>query len=161
MSATNSFLCTPDMYADDGVPKALFGAFFSPPRFFSEAIVVSEMKCLPPQTGFTQTDEATNFPVGEDSFSFLSIGQLDSNVTDFSCSGWYWGILPAFMVGLTIRFAAFGAINSLNRSKMAKKSFLFELRNKGTPRLYLAVLAYGLCLGGLIGVSCWLILREV
>mmetsp|Transcript_20466 Transcript_20466/g.33924 ORF Transcript_20466/g.33924 Transcript_20466/m.33924 type:complete len:1212 (+) Transcript_20466:224-3859(+) len=150
-----------DMYADDGTAKALFAAFFSPPRFFTETIAVSDLKCLPPQTGFTQTDEAYNFPDGKDSFAWVSLGQNDSNVTDLSSNGWYWGILPGFLVGLTIRVVAFGAINSLNRAQMAKKSFLFQLRNKGSFSLYLSVAAFWLCLGGLIGVTCWMILREV
>lgn len=139
----------------------MFAAFFSPPRFFTEIIAVSDLKCLPPQSGFTQTDGAINFPEDQDSFSFLSLGQNDSNVTDISCGGWYWGVLPGFMVGLTVRFAAFGAINSSNRSKMAKKSFLFQLRNKGSLQLYLTVAAFFICLAGLIGATCWLILREV
>jgi hypothetical protein len=139
----------------------LFAAFFSPPRFFTEIIAVSDLKCLPPQSGFTQTNDATNFPEDQASFSFLSLGQNDSEVTDLSWNGWYWGVLPGFMVGLTVRFVAFGAINSLNRSKMAKKSFIFQLRNKGSLQLYSTVAAFFICLGGLIGVTSWLILREV
>ena len=62
------------------------------------------------------------------------------------------------MVGLTVRFAAFGAINALNQSEQAKKPFLFRLTHKGSRALYVKVVLFWLCLGGLIGVTCWLVL---
>ena len=116
------------------------------------------MKCLPSQTGFTIDADATSFPADKNSFYFVSLGQNDPNVTDQSWEGWYWNALPAFMVGLTVRFAAFGAINALNQSEQAKKPFMYRLIHKGSPGLYIKVVLFWLCMGGLIGVTCWLVL---
>lgn len=145
-----------DIYESQAV--ALFSAFFSPPRFFTETLAVSDLKCLPSQTGFSVDADATSFPADKNSFYFVSLGQDDPYVTDQSWDGWYWNALPAFMVGLTVRFAAFGAINALNQSEQAKKPFMYRLIHKGSPGLYVKVVLFWLCLVGLIGVTCWLVL---
>eukprot|EP00588_Corethron_pennatum_P019915 CAMPEP_0194313112 /NCGR_PEP_ID=MMETSP0171-20130528/10006_1 /TAXON_ID=218684 /ORGANISM="Corethron pennatum, Strain L29A3" /LENGTH=1166 /DNA_ID=CAMNT_0039067921 /DNA_START=59 /DNA_END=3560 /DNA_ORIENTATION=+ len=44
--------------------------FFAPARYFMESLLVSEFKCLPDQTGFTQTQEATDFPQEFQSFLY-------------------------------------------------------------------------------------------
>jgi hypothetical protein len=123
-------------------------------------LAVSDLKCLPPQTGFTIGSNATSFPDDKSSFAFLSLGIHDSSVIDSDSNGWYWNVLPAFMIGLTVRFAGFGVINAFNRAEQAKKSFWFELRYKGSLMLYGSVVVFFLCLAGLCGVCTWLIFRQ-
>lgn len=138
----------------------LFCAFFSSPRFFTETIIVSDMKCLPAQTGFTVAVDAINFPKEKSSFHVFSWGMNDSSVTDPSCSGWYWNVLPAVMVGITLRFAAFGVINSFNLEQQSKKSFWFRMRHQRTPELNRSVAIYCTCLLVLFIITAVLVLRK-
>jgi hypothetical protein len=124
-------------------------------------LAVSDLRCLPPQTGFTIAPTATEFPDDKSSFAFLSLGIHDSSVTDRDWHGWYWNVLPVFMIGLTVRFAGFGVINAFNRAEQAKKSIWFQLRYKGSFTLYGSVLLFLLCFVGLFGLCCWLILRQM
>jgi len=57
------------------------------------------------------------------------MAQHDNDVVHRSCDGWYWSWWPAFLVGLTIRFLAAGALHVFDRSKQAKHSFLEELQS--------------------------------
>ena len=139
--------------------EALFSAFVSTPRFFIETLVVSEYKCLPSQTGYTVSNKVSNFPEGEDSFAFVHLGRNDSEVNGLHCDGWYLGCIQAFFVGLTIRYAAFGAINCFGQSKQAKRSFYFELCNHGSTALYLTVSAYLVGLVGMIIFTSWIVVR--
>jgi hypothetical protein len=147
-----------EIYKNPGM--ALFCAFFSSPRYFTETLVVSDMKCLPAQTGFTVGVDATNFPEGESSFDFLFWGMSDSSITIPSCNGWYWNVLPAIMVGITLRFASFGIINSFSLQQQAKKSFWFQMRYQGSRELYMRVAIYCTCLLALFIATCVLVLRQ-
>jgi ABC-type multidrug transport system ATPase subunit len=151
----------PEIYKEGNAAIALVSAFFSPTRFFKETLIVSDQKCLPPQTGFTQAEDTYNFPQHLDSFSLIQMGQLDSSVNTPSCSGWYWGILPAVLVGFTVRFAALGCVNCLNRSQQAKKSFWFQLRHQGSVRLYASTALFCICLVVLVVLTSWTVLRSV
>ena len=151
-----------NIYSNPGL--ALFCGFISPTRYFTESLAVSEHRCLPEQSGFT-VKNAPNFPPDKNSFALLGLAQNDSTVTIYSCDGWFWYVLPAFFVGLTIRVAAGGLIHVVGRSQQAKKPFLSliseELRTRGPKTTTLVFVCYFLVLLGLITVSSWLILRYV
>jgi uncharacterized membrane protein YidH (DUF202 family) len=88
------------------------------------------------------------------STSFLHLAQNDPNVVERTFQGWYWGVLPAFMVGLTIRVLAGGLIHVSDRSKQAKRSLSREL-----PKLKWHILFFVLVVAGMAAVTVWLMLR--
>jgi len=83
----------------------ILSGFLAPTRYFIETFVVSDFKCLPVQTGFTSFN-STRFPAENKSFFKNHLGQRDPNVGNHSCNGWYWGFLPSFFLGLSIRILA-------------------------------------------------------
>jgi hypothetical protein len=112
------------------------------------------------QSGFTNF--GPNFQ-GEalqaSSFQITGQGLNDlGNVTQRSFDGWYWGILPAFTVGVLIRWIAAGAIHVSDRSKQAKKPLLHTLKEKKTG--YLILVFYYLVLIGLFSAIFFLVIRE-
>jgi len=143
----------------DSSVLAVVSALFSPSRFFVETAVVSDSKCLPSQTGFTVDRMiATDFPVEKDMFSLLSLGINDPYVSDYSCSGWYWNVLPAILAGLAVRFLGFGAINGFNRSVQSKKSLWHELR---WSKLFLIkFILYWIVFFGLVAALAYTTLRK-
>jgi len=94
--------------------------FFAPARYFMESLLVSDFKCLPDQTGFTQTQEATNFPQEYQSFLDRGPGTLDKNIGVQTCRGWFWAWPTMFAVGLTIRLYAHVFLHLVERSKKNK-----------------------------------------
>jgi len=95
-------------------------AFFAPARYFIESLPVSDFKCLPDQTGFTQTQEATDFPREFQSFLVRGPGTLDKNIGDQTCRGWFWAWPAMFTIGLTIRLYAHAFLYLVERSKKNK-----------------------------------------
>jgi hypothetical protein len=83
----------------------------------------------------------------------------DPNATIPSCEGYYWGLLPSFCVGLTIRYAAFMAMHIFNRAPQTKKPLLFELKRSMELRMY-AFLSLA-CLFLLGWVTTWLYSRDI
>ena len=153
-----------DIYSSPFI--ALFCGFFSPTRYFAEGLAVSEHRCMPVQSGFTQvvTNVTNNIPPDKNSFAILSLAQNDSTVIVPSCNGWFWYVLPALMVGLTIRIAAGGLIHVVGRAQQAKRPFFSEIRrelssNERKTTLFSCAL-YCIVLLGSIAVSSWLILRK-
>jgi hypothetical protein len=155
-----------DIYGDNDL-LALFSGFVSPTRYFIEGLSVAEYRCLPEQSGFTQTASATNFPQELNSFALLGLAQNDSSAREQSCSGLYWGALPALLAGLTIRWVAAGAIHVSERSKQAKKPFLKEMKQQAvgenfsifkSTRMYMAV--FVVVFAALFSLSSWTILRN-
>jgi len=73
-------------------------------------MVVSEYRVLPPQYGFSINPSTTEFPLEKNMFIVTSLAQNNfPRVTYWSPKnrhGWFWGILPSFFVGLTIRLGA-------------------------------------------------------
>lgn len=127
-----------DIYEGRGIVAILSG-LFSPARFFIETMVVSDQRCLPPQTGFTMTKEATMLPLT--SFDIVHEAQLDKQeVTIQSCNGWHWAMLPLFLVGLSVRGTSWALINIVQRNRQCKESFLTELRNDRRKKI-LAIIA--------------------
>jgi len=143
---------------------ALFCGFFSPARYFTESLAVSEQRCLPAQSGFTQ-DAAPNFPPDGTSFSILGLAQNDSHVGNQTCDGWFWYVLPCIFAGLTVRVAAGGLIHVVGRSQQAKKSYskiiAEELRSPQPKWTTFICVLYGIILIGLSTLTSWLILRKV
>lgn len=156
----------PILYSDiyDNPITGIFCGFFSPTRYFTESLAVSEHRCMPPQSGFTQA-VAPNFPPDQTAFAILGLAQNDSSVGNRSCDGWFWYVLPGIVVGLTIRVLAGGLIHVVGRSQQAKKSFLVqigeELKSPGPKTVTLVFTVYLIILGALISTSSWLILRQV
>jgi hypothetical protein len=153
-----------DIYASP--VTALLCGFFSPTRYFTEGLAVSAHRCMPVQSGFTQivTNVTNNIPADKNSFAIVSLAQNDSSVIIPSCGGWYWYVLPAVMVGLTIRIAAGGLIHVVGRSQQAKRSLASEImrefRSNERKTAFLSCVLYMLVLMASIVVSSWLILRK-
>jgi hypothetical protein len=154
-----------DIYGDNDL-LALFSGFVAPTRYFIEGLTVAEYRCLPEQSGYTQTAAAINFPQELNSFALLGLAQNDSSVREQSCSGWYWGALPALLVGLTIRWVAAGAIHVSERSKQAKKPLLKEMKHEAgqndlsifkSTRMFVAV--FFVVFAALFSLSSWTIVR--
>jgi hypothetical protein len=155
----------PDIYNGSSL-LALFSSFASTTRFFIEGLTVAEHRCLPEQSGFTQTADAVNFPVELNSFGILGLAQNDGGVRVQSCSGWYWGVLPAFLVGLTIRVVAGSVIHVSDRSKQAKRTLWNEMQMQASQKgifkgINMAVAVFVLVIAALFSLATWAILREV
>jgi hypothetical protein len=152
----------PDIYSNPII--GLFCGFFSPTRYFTESLAVSEHRCMPVQSGFTQS-LAPNFPPDKTAFAILGLAQNDSSVGNRSCNGWFWYVLPAICVGLTVRLVAGGLIHVVGRSMQAKKDIRVEiwdeLKSPGPKTVTLVCISYMLLLGAMATASSWLILRQV
>lgn len=135
-------------------------------RFFQESMVVSEYRCLPEQSGFTFNEEATNLLGNYDTsssvnvFSNFNLARRDLDVViEQSCSGWYWGMLPSFFVGLTLRAIACVFLHILNRGQQAKKKYLDELRASRSFKNYAIAIATILILVLLAVLTGYFIIR--
>lgn len=133
----------------------------SPTRFFTESMVVSEYRCLPEQTGFTYDVEiATNFSVSDSTFSTLNYGLRDvDTMTERSCSGWFWGAPPFFLVGLTLRVLSCVLLHVQHRGNQAKRSFWGDMKRHGKPKDYAMVAGVCCLVIGLTGCTVYSILR--
>ena len=94
----------------------MFVGLFSPTRYFVESMAVSEQRNLPAQTGFTHVaGDATEFPMEANSFNLIGIAQRDMpGITVQTRSGWYWSVLPSFLIGVVIRLAGFLLVRFLS-----------------------------------------------
>mmetsp|Transcript_34130 Transcript_34130/g.49529 ORF Transcript_34130/g.49529 Transcript_34130/m.49529 type:complete len:875 (-) Transcript_34130:267-2891(-) len=133
-----------DIYAGVGY-EILCGAI-SATRFFQESMVVSEYRCLPEQAGFAISDDAEyllnnyNTDTSVNGFSYFNLAMRDHDtVVGKSCDGWFWGVLPSFFIGLTLRAFACVFLHILNRGQQAKKKFVEELRVNGKLKDYATV----------------------
>jgi len=120
---------TEQLYSNDGL--GLFCGIMSISRFFLEGLTVQELRYLPEQSGFTVQPTSVYFPyhlVG--SFELTGLAENDLSVIQRSRDGWYWGVPPAFFVGLFVRWLALGALHACDRSRQNKKSLWFELRKE-------------------------------
>ena len=133
-----------DMYNN----KALLAiaSIISPVRFFVEQMAVSEQRALPAQSGFTQKNDGNsiNFPKNLNAFNLIGSAQLDIDTVRWqSTGGWYWPILRAFMIGLSLRLLSFGFIHIFNRERQYKKSLTDELKGPEGSKKVLWPLIYG------------------
>jgi hypothetical protein len=116
---------------DGGEAVAIFSGLMTVRRFFVENMAVQELRCLPEQSGLTVDPTSVNFPIDSvGSFHLVGLGQNDLSVVQRSCRGWYWGVLPSFMVGLSIRVLALGTLHVSDRSRQNKKSLMYELKKE-------------------------------
>ncbi|CAB9522559.1 Putative white-brown complex homolog protein 30 [Seminavis robusta] len=147
------------IYADTFM--SIFSGLLSPTRYFIEALSVSESRVLPVQSGFTEFGINVGGGMFEAmSFKITGLGLNDFyNVTQRSTDGWYWGALPAFLVGLLIRWASLGFIHVSDRAKQAKKPMLHTVAKKGALA-WIALFLYSAILIGLLFATVWTILRE-
>ena len=122
-------------------------------------MAVGEYRCLPEQSTFTIEDSAVNAPRRNSAFFQLGYAEHDLSVTERSCDGWYWSVLPAIFVGISVRFAAFGAMHAFQRAQQTKKP-LFQVMQKDT-RVVLMVATYALIFSGLLVFTTWTMLRTV
>jgi len=146
-----------DIY--DGNPAlAVFSGFVSVTRYFIEGMTVQEQRCLPEQSGYTLSPAAVNFPLQLSSFALTNLAQNSNSVVQQSCNGWYWGVAPAILVGITIRFLAAGVIHVSDRSKQAKKPLQDQLKTQKRAVCMLVVFLFVFQV--LFILACWLILRD-
>lgn len=147
-----------DMYRNGGFME-LFSGLISPTRYFNEAVIITERRCLGPQYGMTVADEAVNFDLNWSGMALLGYGINDlENVTTQSHDGWYATVLPAVFAGFFVRMLGAGAIHLAGRHKQIKKPLWHEIRK--SKRVGLIVLLYIEIMAILFGVTSWLILRT-
>lgn len=122
----------------------VFSSFIGIPRFFTESLVINEIKTTPEQHGFTWADNDSS--IFEKSSYFLRYGGNDSDVYGMSKNGWYWGVLPSIFVGLTIRTLGFILIHACNRPNRLKQKLSSDLKNNSSVQIG-SVLFVGLFTG--------------
>jgi hypothetical protein len=151
------------LYDENKTAVALFSGYVSSTRYFVEGLAVHELRCLPIQSGFTVEPFAFNFPLKFSVSTIAHLGQNDRAVVQHTCNGWYWGVLPAVAVGLTVRFLGAGAIHAFYRSKQARKPFVSDLlqRPLSKNRVFLTSVTYMITFLCLFGFTSWFILRTV
>lgn len=79
---------------------AIFAGLMSPMRYFVETLVVSDLRCLPEQYGFTKSN-STKIP--DTALDVLHFAMDDESARYRSCDGWYYGALRLFVIGLMLR----------------------------------------------------------
>eukprot|EP00429_Kryptoperidinium_foliaceum_P013100 CAMPEP_0176028374 /NCGR_PEP_ID=MMETSP0120_2-20121206/13925_1 /TAXON_ID=160619 /ORGANISM="Kryptoperidinium foliaceum, Strain CCMP 1326" /LENGTH=179 /DNA_ID=CAMNT_0017361583 /DNA_START=341 /DNA_END=880 /DNA_ORIENTATION=- len=147
-----------DIYEEGSEPMAIFTGFVSVTRYFIEGLTVQEQRCLPEQSGFTVQDTSANFPLDRvGSFTLAGLAQNDLSVVQKSCTGWYWAVGPALMVGIFLRVLAGGVLHVSGRSRQNKTSLLKQFQKD--TKLWIKVVAYMLCLIALFFFAAWLIVR--
>jgi len=152
-----SGLLSPATFSDiyDNKITAFLSGMFSAPRYFIETMLVSELRTLPPQSGFTLPvykvssleGMITNFSLDTsnsrllNAFNLANLAQHDMpEATNQTNSGWYYQILPPFFVGLTIRFGGALLLHTCNRSEQARTSIISELKRSVSYRIEICIL---------------------
>lgn len=147
-----------EIYADGGF-KEVFAGWISPTRFFYEALTVGEYRCLPEQSGFTIQETSINRSTNSSMILLFGYAGHDYNAVRYSCNGWYWSVLPAVLVGFTVRYVAIGAMHTFFRGQQTKKSLRQEMRRSRKVAVF--ILIYFLVFAGLVGLTTWLFIRDV
>jgi hypothetical protein len=112
---------------------------------------------LQAQSGFTGLGENIRGDALQvASFKILGLGLNDlGTITQLSTDGWYWGVLPAFLVGLWLRWVGAGVIHVSDRPKQAKKPF-YEIMDAS---LAMNIIFYLIVFGLLLAAAVWAMLR--
>ena len=146
------------MYEKGGFIE-VFAGWISPTRFFFEAVAVGEYRCEPEQSGFTITEEAVRRPRYTSAFNFTGLAGHDLTVTNRSCHGWYWSVAPVILVGITVRYAAFGAMHALFRAQQTKQSLrVVMLKDR---KVVFTIIAFVLGFMALFALATWTFMRNV
>ena len=146
-----------EMYEEGGFKEFLAG-WVSPTRFFFEALAVGEYRCLPEQSGFTLKKDSSGRNSTTTRMRIIGYAGRDLNAVRWSCSGWYWSVIPVIFIGITIRYLAIGAMHGCFRSQQAKKPLIYVMKRnhyvKGVTIIY--------CGGflGLLSLTTWLFTRD-
>jgi hypothetical protein len=152
-----------DIYTEGNDGIAIFSGVTSVTRFFIEGLAVQELRSLPEQSGYTVQPSSVNFPIGDvGSFTLVGLAQNDLSVVQHSGNGWYWGVLPAFMVGLTVRVLALGTLHVSDRPRQNKKPLMYELKREPLlrNRTFYYLVACVVSVLSLFSISVWLIITE-
>ncbi len=152
------------IYEDGNGVMALFSGIFSVTRFFIESMTVQEQRCLPAQSGFTIDPSSVNFPIDiVGSFHLIGLAQNDLSVVQRSCNGWYWGVLPAFLVGISLRVLAAGVLHVSDRSRQNKKSLWIDLKKRplSQNKEFKVVASFVVLVLVLFAVTSWAILTTM
>jgi Fe2+ transport system protein B len=83
----------------------------------------------------------------------------DLNAVRWSCVGWYWSVLPAILIGITVRYMAIGSMHAFYRGQQTKKSLWFVIRR--SMRVTAVVVMYFLVFVGLFAVTTWSFIRDI
>ncbi|VEU38252.1 unnamed protein product [Pseudo-nitzschia multistriata] len=119
------------IYEEGGFKEVLVG-WVSPTRFFFEALTVGEYRCLPEQSGFTIASSSSNRNSTNTMMRKMGYAGRDLQAVRWSCDGWYWSVAPAILIGITVRYLAFGAMHACFRAQQAKKPLIHKLQKKRT-----------------------------
>ena len=96
----------------------MVSGLLSPARYFIETMIVSDLRCLPGQYGYT--DDSFN----RTSYDLIGLALGDKvNATRQSCNGWYWGFPRILAVSLSIRILSLILI----KVKYNRKLSIFSL----------------------------------
>lgn len=150
----------PILYLDiyNNTATAVFSGLFSPTRYFVEGLAVVESRVLPVQHGFT--DFGVNFNGGilqVSAFQITGLGLNDfGTITVSSSGGWYWSAIPAFFVGLWVRWMAAGLIHISNRSQQCKRPFWTTIDAMGV----MILVGYLIVLVGLLAAAVYFMLYQ-
>jgi len=119
------------------IVKFLAG-FLNPIRFYYETMLVSELRTLPPQDSFTFQDPNDDF-LNNLPYNFYQVANgLNRNgvaqdympeVSEQTHSAWARLMIPAFLVGLTIRSLGFLMLHIVGRAEQARTPFFRDLKN--------------------------------
>jgi len=141
---------------------------FSSSRHLAETMLVSQLRTLPQQSGWTLQKpfpdsiidqfENINFDYKKYKNLFAVQSLAQTNMPDASIQshfGWYHQILPPFLVGLTVRLGGALLIHTCNRSQQAKTSIISELKRNVPYRIEIFVILC--CLVSFFVLSLWAI----
>ncbi|KAL3921731.1 MAG: hypothetical protein SGILL_002591 [Bacillariaceae sp.] len=143
---------------EEGGFKEVFAGWISPTRFFYEALAVGEYRCLPEQSGYTIEETSVNRQANSSMTVILGYAGHDYNAVRWSCSGWYWSVLPVLLIGFTIRYLAIGAMHTFYRGQQTKQPLLYVIRR--SRRVAITALLYFLAFAALFSITTWLFVRD-
>eukprot|EP00532_Pseudo-nitzschia_australis_P020819 CAMPEP_0168291848 /NCGR_PEP_ID=MMETSP0142_2-20121227/6616_1 /TAXON_ID=44445 /ORGANISM="Pseudo-nitzschia australis, Strain 10249 10 AB" /LENGTH=897 /DNA_ID=CAMNT_0008239483 /DNA_START=9 /DNA_END=2702 /DNA_ORIENTATION=+ len=146
-----------EIYEEAGFKEVLAG-WVSPTRFFFEALTVGEYRCLPEQSGFTIEKESSGRNSTSTMMRLMGYAGHDLNAVYWSCNGWYWSVIPAIFVGITVRYVAIGAMHGCFRAQQAKKPLIYVIKRNYS----VAGITIIYCMGflGLFSLTTWLFTRD-
>ena len=129
---------------------SLMSGIFSPTRFFIESMIVGEYRCLSSQYGYVVDSDANGISFESTIFYQRGMGLWDSeHLKHQSCTGWFWGVFPSVMVGLSLRCT--GLIILLYRNKDPWRYILriCDWRNRPKASLIIDIILLAISASGI------------